>query len=166
MAPSAHLREIISVVPRGIPKAACWVFEAPRHKLLREVAARFRDSLEGWLLIAWGLHPRPPRLDSRFGECLDCLRIVDPACGPSSEATCPGSGVWTTVRLPSSATWWLRRGHLCFRLHMSQGVGNEHRGHFGNRGQYGHRDRTQAGRESRLGVRRPRDPLEGLRAVR
>src|SRR5207245_2575437 len=30
----------------------------------------------------------PPCLDSRFGECLDCPRIVDPASGPSSEATC------------------------------------------------------------------------------
>src|SRR5207245_2208333 len=68
--------------------------EAPGHKPLREVSG----AISGAVVVGCaGLHPGPSRLDSRFGECLDCPRIVDPASGPSSEATCP----------------WIRRQDYC-----------------------------------------------------
>jgi hypothetical protein len=73
------------VLRPGVPKAVRWVFEAPGTNYFGKLAAR---SPERWLLVARGASG-PSRLDSRFGECLDCSRIVDPASGPSSEATCP-----------------------------------------------------------------------------
>jgi hypothetical protein len=87
---------------RGDSPSCVLSFEPPRAKTTS-------GSYGAVVVSCTGIHPGPPRLDSRFGECLDCPRIVDPASGRSSERHAPGYGRLAMTSSPARVLSHLNR---------------------------------------------------------